>query len=224
MQTYLGAPSYWRGFPGNWDRIKKYLLWNAVTVDKGHESGRCYTEVHEIFEDILHENGKRCNPPTSWYGRGDNTKIIFAGKRSGDGIFIRIFDKIFGYKKSTIISKPPHKEPHRPKKTSQITREIIDVDNDFRHHILSAMSSIEGEIKLVTFSHYFQQYLVSQGLPRKSIKNFARSFGIPKNRTFVEIIDDYFSHEIDYRREGRTTVFVKIKNQRVFEYLSSEEE
>jgi len=225
MQIYLGVPSYWRGFPGNWDRIKKYLLWNAVTVDKGHNYGRCFTEVHEIFEDILLGRGSRSNPPNSWYGRGDNTKIIFSPKQHSNGFFIRFFDKIFGYKKATL--KPI--QPLSNLNTDLVdepsnTRKIIDVEKEFYHHIISAISRIDGEIKLVTFSQYFQSYLLSQGLPKKSIKDFARSFGIPKKRTFVEIIDDYFSDEISYRREGNYTVYISSKKQRVFQHHSSEEE
>ena len=70
MQEYLGTPSYWRGFPGNWDRVKNYLLWNAVTVDKGHNCGKEFPEVHQIFESNLNQKSVSISPPNSWFGRG----------------------------------------------------------------------------------------------------------------------------------------------------------
>ena len=68
MQIYLGPPSYWQGFPGNWDRVKKYLLWNAVTVDKGHHAGESYPEVHHIFESILKAMESRLSHRTNGLG------------------------------------------------------------------------------------------------------------------------------------------------------------
>ena len=103
-------------------------------------------------------------------------------------------------------------------------RKILDLEKGFYHHILTALSSVEGEIKLATFSSYFQIYLVGKGLPQQSLKKFANSYGIPKNRTFIEMIDDYFPKDILYRREGQYVVHIWIKNREVFECLADEDE
>ena len=95
---------------------------------------------------------------------------------------------------------------------------------DFRYHILTALSSIQGEVDLATFSTYFQLYLVSKDMRKQSLKQFAHSFGIPKRRSFIEIIEDYFPNEIDYRRVGQTVVYITMKNREVFEYLANEDE
>ena len=94
MQVYLGAPSYWRGFPGNWDRVKNYLLWNAITVDKGHHAGENYPEVHSIFESILTENRVRILPPRWWSGRGGKGKVSVQNSKRA-GFWTRFFDKMF---------------------------------------------------------------------------------------------------------------------------------
>jgi len=226
MQIYLGSPSYWQGFPGNWDRVKKYLLWNAVTVDKGHYAGESYPEVHQIFESILQSNGNLIKPPNHWFGRGDNCNLIVT-KPKQRGFWIRVFDKIFGYESpqdTPVITANKTNLLQTEEKKVKAEREILDLDDDFRHHILNAFSSIQGEIDLATFSSYFQLYLVSKDMPKQSLKQFARSFGIPKRRSFIEIIEDYFPNEIEYRRVGQTVVYISAKNREVFEYLANEDE
>ena len=223
MQIYLGPPSYWQGFPGNWDRVKKYLLWNAVTVDKGHHAGRNYDEVHRIFESIIRENGNSISPPNQWFGRGDKNELIVS-KPKQRGFWVRIFDKIFGYeppKMDLNCTKVIDNQAEEQKTSCE--RKILDLDEDFRYHILNALSSVQGEIDLATFSTYFQLYLVSKNRRKQSLKDFARSFGIPKRRTFIEIIEDYFPDDIEYRRVGKTVVYISKKNREVFQCLDDEE-
>ena len=69
---------------GNWDRVKNYLLWNAITVDKGHRAGENYPEVHSIFESILTENGVRILPPGWWSGQGGRARFQFKTVRELD--------------------------------------------------------------------------------------------------------------------------------------------
>ena len=223
MQVYLGAPSYWRGFPGNWDRVKNYLLWNAITVDKGHRAGENYPEVHSIFESILTENRVRILPPSWWSGRGGQGKVSVQNSKRV-GFWTRFFDKVFGYTPNiTSSEKKVHTELVKKTRKNNV-RERIDVSPEFRSHILSALNSVEGEIKLATFSNYFQLYLVGNGYKKQSLKEFARSFGIPKKRSCVDIIEDYFPEDIAYRREGDTIVYIFMKNREVFESLANEEE
>ena len=226
MQIYLGPPSYWQGFPGNWDRVKKYLLWNAVTVDKGHHAGESYPEVHHIFESILQSNGKPIKPPNNWFGRGNYCDMIVT-EPTRRGFWIRVFDRIFGYESSQntpVIAANRTNHAENAEKIVKPEREILNIDESFRHHILTALSSIQGEVDLATFSSYFQLYLVSKDMRKQSLKQFAHSFGIPKRRSFIEIIEDYFPNEIDYRRVGQTVVYITMKNREVFEYLANEDE
>ena len=95
MQIYLGPPTIGKVFLVT-GIVKKYLLWNAVTVDKGHHAGRNYDEVHRIFESIIRENGNSISPPNQWFGRGDKNELIVS-KPKQRGFWVRIFDKIFGY-------------------------------------------------------------------------------------------------------------------------------
>ena len=232
MQQYLGVPSYWRGFPGNWDRVKKYLLWNAVTVDKGHQAGINYPEVHAIFESINIDNNNTLSPPDKWYGRGNQSNLIINMHNNRNGFWIRVFDKIFGYESSSnnnsMEVKPIAEEGdfQNEKKIAKVQnkREILELKQDFYQHILTALSYIEGEIKLATFSNRFQDYLVEKGFSRQSLKQFAHSYGIPKRRTFIEIIHDYFPEDIQYRREGETMVYIWTNNRGVFECLADEDE
>ena len=232
MQMYLGAPSYWRGFPGNWDRVKKYLLWNAVTVDKGHNLGKNYPDVHELFESIMAESNNNFSPPNTWYGRGEHTILIRTESRNKNRFWIRFFDKIFGYESTNQSYEPNHKntediESNDKSQSDNIVkskRKILDLDKKFYEHILSAINSVEGEIKLETFGTYFQLYLVGNGLARQSLKEFAKSHGIPKRRTFIQTIEDYFPNEIQYRREGATIVYISKKNRDVFVSRIDEEE
>ena len=231
MQQYLGAPSYWRGFPGNWDRVKKYLLWNAITADKGHRAGEDFPEVHSIFESIVEDNNLHINPPNRWYGRGNKGNLITTNRAGKRSFLIRFFDKVFGYEPTNIFNST-HTVSDAQKDIVEVKEEIIkpvkarkilDLDEDFYKTILSALDSVDGEVHLAAFSGYFQLFVVSKGLPKQSLKEFAISHGIPKRRTFVQIIEDYFPNEISYRREGETVVHIQRKRG-VFEGHAIEEE
>ncbi len=224
MQEYLGSPSYWQGFPGNWDRVKNYLLWNAVTVDVGHDSGKSFPDVHQIFESKIQNESFRVSPPNSWFGRGDKTELVYRKKPS---IWLRFFDKLFGYSPATNVRGS--NSDFVGKQTSKINDELIPnqserntndpkkqvlkqnpsvIADEFSGHILSALAGVNEEVKLETFCNIFKYYLVENGLPAQSLKEYAQSFGIPKRRNFLEIIDLYFSETIGYRRETVTSVYI----------------
>ena len=247
MQNYLGAPRYYRGFPGNWDRVKEYLLWNAVTADYGHDAGAQFPIIHNLFLKQSKDNGQRISPPNYWFGRGiEETPIISIHKRSN--WIIRIFDKIFGYDPvpvmKPIVTQKSIKDEEKlaraieaPQKTGtpKITKRTEpkvpnklypEVDDEFRTLILEALATVEGEIKLASFSHILTEYLTSKGLPEMTMKEFSKAHGIPKRRSFIEIIDNYFPTEIGYRREGVTITYIWLNqtNQGVFEHRVNEEE
>ena len=62
---------------------------------------------------------------------------------------------------------------------------MIEVDEAFRRHILAALDKVDGEVNLATFSSFFKLYLTSQGFNHKGLKQFARSYGVPKSRTNI---------------------------------------
>ena len=240
MQNYLGHPSYYRGFPGNWDRVKKYLLWNSVTVDEGHEAGKQFPIIHNLFLRHSNGNGRTLVTPNLWFGRG-NENNPKTGKGKRNNWLIRFFDKVFSFEPTVIASPivtqkakkkamPPVKSnPTNPVKKSKpkVPNKLYpEVDDEFRILILEALSTVEGEIKLASFSHILTEYLTSKGLPEMTMKEFSKVHGIPKRRSFIEIIDNYFPTEIGYRREGVTITYIWINqtNQGVFEHREDEEE
>lgn len=83
-----------------------------------------------------------------------------------------------------------------------------EVDESFQMHVYNALRTVESEVKLSTLSTILGNYLESIGQPKKSFKQFAKSFGIPTNRTAIEVIEHYFPNAIGYRREGKTVVFI----------------
>ena len=112
-----------------------------------------------------------------------------------------------------IVEKPPVVKPTSSLiyETKPPTKKCPPVDSMFQHHVLASLSSVENEIKLATISAVLEGYLESIGEPKMSFKQFAKSFGIPMNRTAVEIIDHYFPSTIGYRREGKTVVYIWLK-------------
>lgn len=92
--------------------------------------------------------------------------------------------------------------------TKTPNKKCPEVDVAFQTHVLDALRTVESEVKLSTLSMILGDYLESIGQPRKSFKQFAKSFGIPMNRTAIEVIEHYFPNAIGYRREGKTVVFI----------------
>ena len=213
MQEYLGLPSYWRGFPGNWDRIKNYLLWNAVTVDKGHNRGNDFPEVHRIFEYHLNQNSNVNSVPSYWFGRGELPEIIHPKNTNNGGLFVKLFDWIFGYKPPTqggVNDMVFQEACEKPLQSSQITNSerkcsYPDVPDEFRFHILNVLRGIGEEVKIATFSNIFKAYLNENEIQSHSLRDFTYSFGIPKRRTFVEIAEYYFPDSISCRLENKET-------------------
>lgn len=96
--------------------------------------------------------------------------------------------------------------------TNPPTKKCPEVDVTFQIHVLNALRTVESEVKLSTLSTILGDYLESIGQSKKSFKQFAKSYGIPTNRTAIEVIDHYFPNAIGYRREGKTVVFIWAKH------------
>ena len=208
MQRYLGTPSYWRGFPGNWDRVKKYLIWNAITVDEGHYCGKEISDVHQIFESII--SGRRTKrPPENWFGRGGITRITSNHRRYG--FFIRFFDKLFGFRPTNI--QIPQVE-NNTKVEEEVNENQIDdergLGDEFYSPINDVISNLEEEVRLTQFSTFLKDYLEVNGKERLSLREFSRSFGIPKSWSCVKVLELYFSENIDFRREG-SRIYIRPK-------------
>ena len=92
--------------------------------------------------------------------------------------------------------------------TKAPSKKCPEVDVAFQVHVLDALRTVDSEVKLSTLSTILGDYLESIGQPKKSFKQFAKSFGIPMNRTAIEVIEHYFPNAIGYRREGKTVVFI----------------
>lgn len=93
-------------------------------------------------------------------------------------------------------------------RTKAPTNKCPEVDESFQMHVYSALRTVESEVKLSTLSTILGNYLESIGQPKRSFKQFAKSFGIPTTRTAIEVIEHYFPNAIGYRREGETVVFI----------------
>lgn len=224
MQEYLGTPSYWRGFPGNWDRVKKYLLWNAVTVDYGHNSGKIYAEVHQIFESNMEQNNTRHSPPEFWYGRGDQSRVNRSMNSGNRGLIVRFFDWFFGYNDKAelpnltinIDNNGSNQNEHNQSHSSNVNQSYPDVGGEFYIYILDFAKNIVGELKVATFCNLFKDYLEENHIQSQSFREFAHSFGIPKRRSIVDIVGHYFSDTISCRLDTDGEIYVS--------YNSTEEE
>ena len=93
-------------------------------------------------------------------------------------------------------------------RTKAPTNKCPEVDENFQMHVYNALRTVESEVKLSTLSTILGNYLESIGQPKRSFKQFAKSFGIPTTRTAIEVIEHYFPNAIGYRREGKTVVFI----------------
>ena len=212
MQLYLGPPSYWKSFPGNWDRVKRYLIWNAITVDKGHLHGRIFPEIQTIFENLISYNGITIKAPKQWFGRGDCINII---QTKTNNIIIRMFDRIFGFdpKENFRSNGYPISNIEGENNSGKIqvyVNDDLEDNNDFLEPVFAVLSTIDDEVKLTHFSNLFKNYLEEKGEARQSFKQFARSFGVPKSWSCLNVFERFFPDKITIRREG-TMVFIKPK-------------
>ena len=75
---YLGQPKAIGGvFQAIGIGVKKYLLWNAVTADKGHRLEE-YIPKYTLSLKILSAVGKENLTSKHWFGRDDNLRIVSA--------------------------------------------------------------------------------------------------------------------------------------------------
>ena len=79
----------------------------------------------------------------------------------------------------------------------------------FKTHILDAIGPTRDEFRLTSISQKLSKHLSSIGREPMSLKQFAKHHGIHSSLTAVDILDEYFSEELTYRRHGATMVFVR---------------
>ena len=80
---------------------------------------------------------------------------------------------------------------------------------EFKTHILDAIGPTRDEFRLTSISQKLSKHLSSIGREPMSLKQFAKHHGIHSGMTAVDILDEYFSEELTYRRHGATMVFVR---------------
>ena len=107
-----------------------------------------------------------------------------------------------------LLTEPSHDEAVKPKIKPHSVK-LPSVDTDFKMHILDAIGSTHEEFRLTSISQKLSKHLSSIGKEPMSLKQFAKHHGIPSSVTAVEIMDEYFSEELTYRRHGATMVFVR---------------
>ena len=208
MQLYLGTPSFHKGFPGNWDRVKKYLLWNAITADEGHEAGNIFPQIHRLFEELLESQGCEISPPSSYFGRGNFSNLVQIKNTSkSTGFFTRIFDRLFGFKEQQIETYEIRETQPLDLTQNDSIISPVTINPEFIIQTTNVLESIDGEINLSQFTKLFRENLLDIGIGNLTFKEYANSMGIPKSRSCIQIIDQYFDGVIGYRREGNT-VFI----------------
>ena len=208
MQLYLGSPSYYKGFPENWDRVKRYLLWNAITVDKGHLQGRVFPDIQSIFENLISYNGDSIKAPKQWFGRGDCINILHV---KTNNIIIRMLDKFFGFNptenfRSYTVNLSSNEDDNSSENIVNLDDDLLE-NSDFLDPVLHVLSTIEDEVKLTHFSNLFKNYLEESGEVKQSFKQFARSFGIPNSWSCLNVFERFFPDKITIRRQG-SIVFI----------------
>ena len=227
MHQYLGTPSFHKGFPGNWDRVKKYLLWNAITADEGHDAGRIFPILQSNFENLLSLHNKNPVHPAFFFGRGASSNLIITkNQQTKLGFFTKIFDKIFGYNPRQFekhITNSPYLESTNYSKGDQnLNLKFPEVKKEFYDNIMNVMESVDGEIHLSMFSKLLNESLLKSGIGNLTLKQYANAMGIPKSRSCIQIIEHYFPNLISYRREG-AGIMIWL-NREVFEGQDLEEE
>ena len=219
MQALLGHPPYFKNYPQNWPMVEEYLLWSEISIDDGLSAGNQVNSVHQKF--LMYRFSGQVQPAdlTSAYGRfstwkkGDSPnyrqgtrqrlkrKQIVSQKPKRKGVFISVFDRLFGY---GIIEEPPkakaiataqpapvqNQTEQQPTVLEKTTAESPNKNNavelkdvqesmtKFRSILLSFLG-----IKPISITHLAKQiekYMESRDLTETTTTSFLKLFGLPK--------------------------------------------
>jgi len=73
MQRHLAMPPpYHKGYPGNWDAVKAFLIWSEVTIDDGLSAGIAIPAVHKIFLEERFAGEQPRQGPKRAFGRASS--------------------------------------------------------------------------------------------------------------------------------------------------------
>ena len=119
-QGVLGPPRYCNGFPGNWETIKKYLIWGAITIDEGFDAGKSIPSIHNKFLEYATGGIAFTNKPTRYFGRCSQwdvgEELISQPIIKKPGLLGMFFDKVFGFESKTapieVKVKPTARKPN----------------------------------------------------------------------------------------------------------------
>ena len=104
-QGVLGPPRYCNGFPGNWETIKKYLIWGAITIDEGFDAGKSIPSIHNKFLEYATGGIGFTNKPTRYFGRCSQwdvgEELISQPTIKKPSFLGMFFDKVFGFESKT---------------------------------------------------------------------------------------------------------------------------
>ena len=219
MQALLGHPPYFKNYPQNWPMVEEYLLWSEISIDDGLSAGNQVNSVHQKFLMCRFSGQVQPADLTSAYGRfstwkkGDSPnyrqgtrqrlkrKQIVSQKPKRKGVFISVFDRLFGY---GIIEEPPkakaiataqpapvqNQTEQQPTVLEKTTAESPNKNNavelkdvqesmtKFRSILLSFLG-----IKPISITHLAKQiekYMESRDLTETTTTSFLKLFGLPK--------------------------------------------
>jgi hypothetical protein len=233
MQALLGHPPYFKNYPQNWPMVEEYLLWSEISIDDGLSAGNQVNSVHQKF--LMYRFSGQVQPAdlTSAYGRfstwkkGDSPnyrqgtrqrlkrKQIVSQKPKRKGVFISVFDRLFGYshneeRRNTKPVTPDQAAPVQNQTERQPTllgREDVAVQQtghdsqsksnirpitEFRSVILSFLTKTP-----ITISHlgdHVKDYMSAQGISGSTTTDFLNLYGLPKG--LKKALETHLSDEI----------------------------
>ena len=233
MQALLGHPPYFKNFPQNWPMVEEYLLWSEISIDDGLSAGNQVNSVHQKFLMYRFSGQLQSSDLTNAYGRfstwkkGDSPnykqgtrqrlkrKQIVLQKTKRKGIFISVFDRLFGYGvneeppkvKAIATAQPAPVQNQTEQKTALVDREVVATqqsDNvlkskstlrpitEFRSVILSFLTTSP-----ITISHlgdHVKDYMNTQGMSDSTTTDFLNLYGLPKG--LKKALETHLSEEV----------------------------
>lgn len=233
MQALLGHPPYFKNYPQNWPMVEEYLLWSEISIDDGLSAGNQVNSVHQKFLMCRFSGQVQPADLTSAYGRfstwkkGDSPnyrqgtrqrlkrKQIVSQKPKRKGVFISVFDRLFGY---GVIEEPPkakaiataqpapvqNQTEQQPTVLEKTTAESPNKNNavelkdvqESMTKLRSILLSFLG-IKPISITHLAKQiekYMESRDLTETTTTSFLKLFGLPKG--LKKALETHLSDEI----------------------------
>lgn len=233
MQSLLGHPPYFKNYPQNWPMVEEYLLWSEISIDNGLSAGNEVNTVHQKFLMYRFSGQLQTADLTNAYGRfstwqkGDSPnykqgtrrrlkrKQIVPQKPKRKGVFISVFDRLFGYSlneeppkaKAIATAQPAPVQNQTEQQPTLLGREDIAAEQtgndsqsksnirpitEFQSVILSFLTQTP-----ITISHlgdHVKDYMSAQGISGSTTTDFLNLYGLPKG--LKKALETHLSEEI----------------------------